>query len=909
LLQTGLALLLAGTLSAQDHKLKLVYAQAPGLSGSLDFIGAVESLIRENGSKIELEGIDLVPIYSAPSGYLHEFPSGTKKEDLPLGPLPVEGRATVLVGPRSALIAEPPADGLLADILRKARDRAEDVAYAAGASTRTAVVWRKGALAGFSLESRPSGRGWSVTVAMRYRLKVDGRPVVLIHGGRTQGGLERLSAGLGEALAPGSTPAVALAVSVGVPEILGIPKDAGLALFLRAGVRLVAMDFQDLEWTWNELAAYAREGKMTVIATNLKPKTPGSIPTVPYAIEEVAGVKIGILSLIPSYGASRVAAQGIPAEVQDPVDAAREAIRELQAEKKVDLIVAVSHLSDVEHAKLLDFAPGIGLMISETTGELTYASSKKTTVELSGWAGESHIRPFLNAHWPGHSVYEVGLTFRPSEFGLTPVRAEEVERPFSDELALGTEMESVLDWFLRPQGIALPDPRRVWPSTGTQKLVYAAPEFWNLAAVGVHRRLKTELALLRVNPLGSNVTGGLGPQFVQEWCKGQERLVIAELPGSALRGLLGRISVITPPIDETSRAKRRRYESETVLAVSGLSPDGRVGGLPLSDQEVYEAALSENLLLRVDELPQFAGVSTRAVSETLTDVVLAEVKDKPAEALRDPFAGRSPDALLWRLNLRELSVFFANTQVRDNEPFTQTRDARTRAIDQIFTQAAAKLFSEVYKGKWRWDAGLLADYSRLTLKPKGAPAVTNTTKDQWSLETEVRHRTWAIEAGRARLGLGPFANVAYETQFTDPIGVPRKQILRNKAGIKLFEGFVLKDLSLAAATETDYSFPTPRTQYGYAAGLTWEAPLPRTSAQAHFDASYLEFFLTHKDTAADLRRKLEANAKLTVPVWKTLALNPFVSYFLFQGKTFPTVGHHIQFGVSLSFNRLWKPIH
>ncbi|MBI4422344.1 MAG: hypothetical protein HY554_01375, partial [Elusimicrobia bacterium] len=629
---------------------------------------------------------------------------------------------------------------------------------------------------------------------------------------------------------------------------------------------------------------------------------------------------------------------------------------------KADLVVAISHLGTEDNARLLKRIPArIDILIGERVRERTVR--RKKTVELAGWGSEPASLPALETRWPVATIGTLELEFLRGSGRPLLARIEESyatadwDSPIDQRLQ--DDWATLFDAYFGPKAPLLPDPRRVWHGSAV-KLTYEPLEVWNIAAQALRQATGAEASLLRIRDLGSSAIGDVTETFLWEWFQPPEPILIARLPGRALRAAAARLDPQPVPVpSRESQTVVRRYGTETWFAAAGLEASGMVNSLPIRDDEWYTVATTEEVLreagladqprasFRITPWPKSVGETVlewlrerreqvsadekrryrRKLGRTLsrwaargdTDSALASSFDKAFadekeearraadESYRDDVrwaaeARRRP-APLWRLNLRELSVQFANTQVENRDSFTEVPDARVRAISQVLAQASAGLFSELYWGRWRWETGVSARYGRVTLKPKGIEPIENETADQWMIETEVRR---ALMTGRHGT-LGPFANLAYDTEFTPPVDLPIRKVVRWKPGLKLFEGRLLQEAYAAAVIEED-SRPVGNTEYGFEAGLRLAVPLSRTGAVATLKSHYRRFARSPRDTADDLKSQLELDARLGLPIVGDLRLSPFVQYFRFEGKVVPETGYNVVFGVALDFSYLWKPV-
>lgn len=936
----ALALLFAATFSRARppetavRKLRIFSSTGWSMGVNFDTDRALEELLKAEPERVRLERLEYEMLYYSDGHYLLDLPKGIAKDRLPEGAPVPQGEIEILEGQRSILMAEPPGDyPLLEKLLRFAQDGRNENAYRPGVRRGTArletIPGRGGGFRALAVGARPPSGSWSWTFAMRYGLLVDGKKVLVTVIGKPYGGFSGVLPALARRRGDIKEPALLVNLGgIGLPVQYRVDAGIVLRMMLDAGLRITAIAPNDFENAWDALLMSSREGpeagRAILLASNLKAKDPAATnPLRRFHVETVGGIKVGFISVLARTTGVILARRNLPWTVEDPIAAARAAVAELRFGEKVDLVVAVSHLSTEEDA-LLNQVPGIDLVLGDSSGEVT--TRRRTIVELTDWSREQHYRPVLKTRPSSFAYGEIAVEFRPAAGRWELARVEEVPAEISPyperDPAMAAFEERVYGYFDMVRRPVLPDPRALWPLAKKPKMTYSSSEFWNVAAQVVRRKTGAEVALLRVNWLNSNAAGEVTESFASTWFDSPERLVRLRLDGRSLRSLQSRVLYDKPPVADESR---RRYASEVWLAQAGLDEKGLVHGLPVRDDELYELVTTEDVMRKTDALPALkAAADVREEPSTLDQVVMPWLIERHAAALvstraqtayisevRSMTEGAAPERPVWRLHLRELSAQFSNTQLHNEGPFNQVKDARIQAVSQVQGQGTARLFSEFYLRRWRWDVGTTARYGKVILKPRGAPALENKTQDQFLLETELRHQTWRFERKARGYSAGPFLNASYDTEFTPPVtpGVPIRRFFSVKPGMKVFEGARLKDLHAAAVVQTDYSMPLRKTVYGFETGLEWLGTLPRSKATLRTKATYLQFAPNQRDTLSDLRRQLELSAKLGVPLVGNLKLSPFADFYLFDSKLLAERGYNLVFGVSLEFSQLWKPVY
>lgn len=158
-------------------------------------------------------------------------------------------------------------------------------------------------------------------------------------------------------------------------------------------------------------------------------------------------------------------------------------------------------------------------------------------------------------------------------------------------------------------------------------------------------------------------------------------------------------------------------------------------------------------------------------------------------------------------------------------------------------------------------------------------------------------------------GAGPFYKLSYDSEFTKPQSQELRRLVRSTIGIKLFDGYPIESLYAGAVSESDYARGAPNTEYGWGAGMRLAWSVPGTRAKLALETDFVRFFDSVLDSPDDLKSEFECEVRLSVPVWRDLRLAHYARYYRFEGKIVPQTGHQLEFGFSLDFNFLLKPLY
>jgi len=695
--------------------------------------------------------------------------------------------------------------------------------------------------------------------------------------------------------------------------VLKLPVNETIARLERFGTDIITPDAKDLRYLWagsEKPDVPVSTGGVTFICSNIEIKDPGLARLIkPYAIRELNGMRIAFLSFIQANSGQLT---GMPIEVKDPADRGfrDDLVEELRGKQNVRIVVAVAE-TEGELGKLLQ-TPGVDIVIGHKSWERPGARNQE--IKFSNWDKEAHYAPGAVIFRDSRGLGEINLEF--SDTGsLATLRNRSI--PFSPEDTLYDSeyddfKEKVIQHFFGSTEALLPDARKIGTDPSHPKSRYSQLDVHNLVVATLREKTGAEISLMKIQPFTSNIMGEIPASMVSNWLGEDDKVIRAWVPGSLLRMLMPKFEFSAPPGDNGYQ----RYVSGNYFAVSGLSPEGRISGLPVRSDEFYLAAFPAKLLKESDSYPQLKNIRIKDTGDkTLKPMVLDYLEELKAgsrsarvwEAAIGKLVENKPaKKAVWRLNVRDLSLRTSDMRVRNTENFSQVSDSKLRTTGQTYIQGSGSVFSEFYRGDLRFDTGLSADYGKITLRPKGQPRLETESVDQVVLESELRYRLLRYNGFMGSLLLGPFFNLAYDTEFTRQMDLPKRKIVRSRAGMKLFEGVYLRELYTGLVTEQDYTNDPARTKYAAEAGFGLNMPLPGTALTLEADGNYRNFAESRFDTAADLKQRLELNVKLSTKLYGDITISPFFNLFLATNKIEHGTARNIMTGISLNYSRLFK---
>lgn len=252
-------------------------------------------------------------------------------------------------------------------------------------------------------------------------------------------------------------------------------------------------------------------------------------------------------------------------------------------------------------------------------------------------------------------------------------------------------------------------------------------------------------------------------------------------------------------------------------------------------------------------------------------------------------------------NLREISLSYSNTSVGNareyrNSPISQySMDSQYNIVGKL----DALLDKTNDTGMWR--TNLLLNYGKVKIKPVDGPDETTESADKIWLSTEYAFKTWQV----SDVDVGPFGQVAFQTEFTANQDSPRYKVLSAREGIKAYEGAYVKELYGALVEEYDFTYSDDRnTKMAWEIGTRLEYPI-REGVRLTGTGRYTDYFYYSKYVPTDLTYDIEFTGKFEVDLTDTIAFAPYVSYRRGKARGAHRAGDNFTIGLSLKYTDLF----
>ena len=255
----------------------------------------------------------------------------------------------------------------------------------------------------------------------------------------------------------------------------------------------------------------------------------------------------------------------------------------------------------------------------------------------------------------------------------------------------------------------------------------------------------------------------------------------------------------------------------------------------------------------------------------------------------------------WRAKLNKASLAVTSTHVDNAKEYRNSPNSKLSGDSETVTKGVFDFALEYDQPDYLWTNSLFAEYGKTKLKPVDGPDVTSENSDKILLSTDYARKVWKY--GDA--DVGPFVNLAYQTEFEPNDGAPRTKIIRGMGGIKMFEGKYIKSLYGAALGEYDFTYSDEVSKYGYEIGLKAEYPL-REGVKFDIDTYYRDYIDYSRYQATDFEYEFSATGRMMVSLYKDFAFGPYIEYFQAKDRGSRKEGSSTIIGVAVDYSGAWK---
>lgn len=255
-----------------------------------------------------------------------------------------------------------------------------------------------------------------------------------------------------------------------------------------------------------------------------------------------------------------------------------------------------------------------------------------------------------------------------------------------------------------------------------------------------------------------------------------------------------------------------------------------------------------------------------------------------------------------RLNFKSISLDFSNTTVKNAIEYQDSPYTSLNANDETIIKGTLDVALELEKTNYRWDNKIFANYGKNTVVDNSdGTETTSETADELIFTSDYAIKLWNIK----QADIGPFASIAYQTEFTRDGIAPRNKILRGSFGVKLFNGKSFDDLYFANITEFDMTYPTTISKYGLEIGASAHYQL-RDGVDFKFKGYYRDYLAYSSYNPNDLEYDLNFLVRMDVRIIKILSLSPFYSFRQAKARGARSYARNSNIGISILYSDIFN---
>ena len=260
------------------------------------------------------------------------------------------------------------------------------------------------------------------------------------------------------------------------------------------------------------------------------------------------------------------------------------------------------------------------------------------------------------------------------------------------------------------------------------------------------------------------------------------------------------------------------------------------------------------------------------------------------------------DEAKWTFDVRELSLSYSNTTVSNSREYKNSPVSAYSADSQYNIVGKLDTFLNRSTANGLWQNNLMMTYGKLKIKPVDEPAESSESADKIWVSSDYNQKMWRYWDA----DVGPFAQLAFQTEFTANQDSPRYKVVSGREGLKMFEGEYIKELYGALVEEYDFTYSDAKnTKWAWEVGARLEHPI-REGVKLTGTFRYTDYFSYSKYVPTDLCYDLEATAKMEVALTDTLAFAPYISYRQGKARGTDKKGSNLMVGLSLKYADLFN---
>lgn len=256
------------------------------------------------------------------------------------------------------------------------------------------------------------------------------------------------------------------------------------------------------------------------------------------------------------------------------------------------------------------------------------------------------------------------------------------------------------------------------------------------------------------------------------------------------------------------------------------------------------------------------------------------------------------------VNFKRVGLDLATSKVSnyreyEGSPYTEINQNTQGVLKGVFEAAL-----EYEQNKYRWDNIVYAEYGKSKIHGNKGKKSHIENADKIQLTSDFTYKIWHFDYNNS--DLGPFANVAYQTEFTADSDAKRQQIIRMQQGLKLINGNKgITDFHIAMVEELDTTYDKDDTKTAWQIGFTYKYPF-KEKYRFEFEAVYRDYMSYSRYEPTDMKYEFSAIAKLNMMVSDKFFVEPYMSYFRGEDRENKKAGSNVLVGVAVAYTDILK---
>ena len=255
-----------------------------------------------------------------------------------------------------------------------------------------------------------------------------------------------------------------------------------------------------------------------------------------------------------------------------------------------------------------------------------------------------------------------------------------------------------------------------------------------------------------------------------------------------------------------------------------------------------------------------------------------------------------------KIDIRRISLDLSSTNINVSDEYRDLQVNQFNRDNSIIANFNADLSLEYNFENSRLSTGFISKYGTVILTPNNKPSSRTETADDIVLNIGYTRKALQLNKGF----IGPFIDGEYQTEFSRNLDsqkrvLPRSQVLRYKAGIRMLDNEYIDDIYLAGVGEFDLSYHPNNIKGAIETGIRAKT-LITNNIKLIYQGFYRQYVGLNIPRGSDLLYNVNLTIRLDAGVYKGFALSPFISGVFAKIKAADKSGSNITMGIALLYS-------